>query len=109
MKLSGVMPALVTPFDKNDKINFKAFEALMDHFRDAGVSGWVPNGSTGEYFSMSTNERRSVLEFVKGYASDDDILIAGTNAPATREVIEQTQMAKDIPLNWEEQHAQFLN
>jgi 4-hydroxy-tetrahydrodipicolinate synthase len=96
MKLTGVLPALVTPFDTKNEIDFKAFEKLLTHFREAGVSGWVPNGSTGEYFSQSTEERRSVLEFVKDFASDDDILIAGTNAPATREVIEQTEMAKDI-------------
>ncbi len=96
MKLTGVMPALVTPFDKNNKIDFKAFEGLLTHFREAGVTGWVPNGSTGEYFSQSTQERRAVLEFVKEFANDDEILIAGTNAPATREVIEQTQIAKDV-------------
>lgn len=96
VKLSGVMPALVTPFDSNNKIDFGAFEALLTHFRDAGVTGWVPNGSTGEYFSQSTEERRQVLQFVKDFANDDEVLIAGTNAPATREVIEQTAMAKEI-------------
>ncbi|SLN73588.1 4-hydroxy-tetrahydrodipicolinate synthase [Roseovarius albus] len=96
VKLSGVMPALVTPFDEAGKIDFNAFENLMSHFREAGVSGWVPNGSTGEYFSQSTEERRAVLQFVKEYANDDEILIAGTNAPATREVIEQTALAKEI-------------
>lgn len=96
MKLSGVMPALVTPFDRNDKIDFKAFEKLLVHLREAGVTGWVPNGSTGEYFSQSTEERREVLQFVKDFARPGELLIAGTNAPATREVIEQTKMAKDI-------------
>lgn len=96
VKLSGVMPALVTPFDADNKIDFGAFENLLTHFRDAGVTGWVPNGSTGEYFSQSTEERRQVLQFVKDFANDDEILIAGTNAPATREVIEQTAMAKEI-------------
>ena len=96
VKLSGVMPALVTPFDSNNKIDFGAFEALLTYFRDAGVTGWVPNGSTGEYFSQSTEERRQVLQFVKDFANDDEVLIAGTNAPATREVIEQTAMAKEI-------------
>ena len=96
VKLSGVMPALVTPFDASGKIDFDAFGKLLEHFREAGVTGWVPNGSTGEYFSQSTEERRSVLQFVKDFASDEEILIAGTNAPATREVIEQTKLAKDI-------------
>ena len=96
MKLSGVMPALVTPFDKNAKIDFKAFEKLMVYLREAGVTGWVPNGSTGEYFSQSTEERREVLQFVKDFARPGEFLIAGTNAPATREVIEQTAMAREI-------------
>ena len=96
MNLSGVMPALVTPFGKDGKVDFKAMEKLMHHLRDAGVTGWVPNGSTGEYFSQSTVERREVLQFVKDFAKPGETLIAGTNAPATREVIEQTAMAKDI-------------
>ncbi|NOD36506.1 MULTISPECIES: dihydrodipicolinate synthase family protein [unclassified Ruegeria] len=96
VKLSGVMPALVTPFGADGGIDFVAFENLLSHFRDAGVAGWVPNGSTGEYFSQSTQERRQVLQFVKDFANADEILIAGTNAPATREVIEQTAIAKDI-------------
>ncbi|WEX90957.1 dihydrodipicolinate synthase family protein [Sinorhizobium garamanticum] len=96
MKLSGVMPALVTPFDANNRVDFKAFEKLLGHLREAGVTGWVPNGSTGEYFSQSTEERRDVLQFVKDFAKPGEILIAGTNAPATREVIEQTAIAKEI-------------
>ncbi len=90
------MPAIVTPFDADDKIDFAAFEKLMAHFREAGVTGWVPNGSTGEYFSQSTDERRQVLEFVREFADPDEMLIAGTNAAATRELIEQTAMAKEI-------------
>lgn len=96
MKLSGVMPALVTPFDARGQVDFKAFEKLLVHLREAGVTGWVPNGSTGEYFSQSTEERRDVLKFVKDFSKPGEVLIAGTNAAATREVIEQTAMAKEI-------------
>ncbi|MDA9982605.1 dihydrodipicolinate synthase family protein [Gammaproteobacteria bacterium] len=96
MKLTGVMPALVTPFDKNNKIDFNAFEQHMTNMRAAGVTGWVPCGSTGEYYSMTAEERMDVLKFVKDFANDNEILIAGTNAPATREVIEHTAAAKEI-------------
>jgi 4-hydroxy-tetrahydrodipicolinate synthase len=96
MKLSGVMPALITPFDTNNKIDFRAFEKHLTALRTAGVTGWVPMGSTGEYFSLSNEERDEVLKFVKDFANDDEILIAGTNAPATREVIENTARAREI-------------
>ncbi len=96
MKLTGVMPALVTPFDAKNNIDFNTFEVHMTNMRAAGVTGWVPNGSTGEYFSQSYEERLEVLKFVKDFANDDELLIAGTNAPATREVIENTAAAKEI-------------
>ena len=31
MKFQGVMPALVTPFTADGKVDFKAFEKLMTH------------------------------------------------------------------------------
>jgi 4-hydroxy-tetrahydrodipicolinate synthase len=96
MKLSGVMPALVTPFDANGKVDFNAYEKHLTALRAAGVSGWVPMGSTGEYSALSNDERLEVLKFVKDFANENEILIAGTNAPATREVIENTLQAKEI-------------
>ncbi|WP_423206606.1 dihydrodipicolinate synthase family protein [Paracoccus yeei] len=94
MKLSGVMPALVTPFDADGKIDFKAFEAHLTNLRDAGVTGWVPCGSSGEYNFMSDEERDQVLQFVRDFAKPGEILIAGTNAPSTAGVIANTLRAK---------------
>jgi len=95
-KLSGVMPALVTPFDKAGEIDFKAFEKLLTMLRAAGVTGWVPCGSTGEYNFMSDAERESVLRFVKDFARPGETLIAGTNAPHTKGVIANTKRAREI-------------
>ncbi|MEG4643650.1 4-hydroxy-tetrahydrodipicolinate synthase [Paracoccus sp. APAP_BH8] len=96
MKLQGVMPALVTPFDAAGKIDFAAFEKLLTNLRAAGVSGWVPCGSSGEYNFMSDEERDSVLKFVKDFAKPGEILIAGTNAPSTAGVIANTLRAKEM-------------
>ncbi len=96
MKLTGVMPALVTPFDANGEIDFKAFEAHLTNLRAAGVSGWVPCGSSGEYNFMTDAEREQVLQFVKDFAKPGEILIAGTNAPHTKGVIANTRRAKEI-------------
>ena len=99
MKMTGVLPALVTPFDGNGNIDFKAFEKLLSYLREAGVKGWVPNGSTGEYNAMTADERAEVLRFVKDFANEDEMIVAGTNGGSTREVIEHTQRARDIGID----------
>ncbi len=96
LKLSGVMPALVTPFDAAGQIDFVAFKTHLAGLRAAGVTGWVPCGSSGEYNLMSDAERESVLRFVKDFAKPDETLIAGTNAPHTAGVIANTKRAKEL-------------
>ncbi|THD81586.1 dihydrodipicolinate synthase family protein [Aliigemmobacter aestuarii] len=96
MQLQGVMPALVTPFDAAGNIDFAAFRAHMENLRAAGVTGWVPCGSSGEYNLMSDAERESVLRFVKDFARPGETLIAGTNAPHTKGVIANTLAARDM-------------
>jgi 4-hydroxy-tetrahydrodipicolinate synthase len=96
MRLTGVMPALVTPFDAAGKIDFGKFEKLLTKLRNDGVRGWVPCGSTGEYNALTADERAAVLKFVAGFASKDELLIAGTNAGSTWEVIEHTKRARDL-------------
>jgi 4-hydroxy-tetrahydrodipicolinate synthase len=96
MMLTGVLPALVTPFDAKGDIDFKAFEKHMTGLRAAGVSGWVPCGSTGEYNFMSDAERDQVLRFVKNFAKPGEQLIAGANAPHTKGVIANCERAREI-------------
>ena len=96
MQLKGVLPALVTPFDANGKIDFALFEKLLLKLRAEGVKGWVPCGSTGEYNALTADERVSVLKFVAEFATRDELLIAGTNAGSTWEVIEHTQRARSL-------------
>ena len=68
MRLTGVMPALVTPFDAAGKIDFGRFEKLLTKLRADGVTGWVPCGSTGEYNALTADERRA-KESVGNFAS----------------------------------------
>jgi 4-hydroxy-tetrahydrodipicolinate synthase len=96
MRLTGVLPALVTPFDADGRIDFARFEKLLLKLRADGVRGWVPCGSTGEYNALTAEERASVLKFVADFADKDELLIAGTNGGSTREVIEHTERARAI-------------
>jgi 4-hydroxy-tetrahydrodipicolinate synthase len=96
LKLQGVLPALVTPFNEKGQIDLIAFDRHLVALRAAGVAGWVPCGSSGEYNLMTDEERDSVLRFVKEFAKSGEMLIAGTNAPSTAGVIANTLRAKEL-------------
>ena len=73
-KFKGVFTALVTPFDKNGKINDKALESIVKANIASGVSGFYVCGSTGEAFLMSTDERKYVMDVVKSCAGDKTLI-----------------------------------
>lgn len=96
MKLEGVITALVTPFDAKENVDFDALGRLIEAQLAAGVKGFVPLGSTGEYYAMDSAEKASVLKFVKEAVGSRAQLIAGGNAGSTREVIQNVRKAKEL-------------
>jgi len=96
MELKGILPALVTPFDAAGEIDFKTLERFVNWQLEQGVHGVVPMGSTGEYYAMSDQERWDVLRCVQETVGKRGLLVAGTNAGSTRDVIRHTEMAKKL-------------
>ena len=94
--LQGVLPAHVTPFDAEGRIDFAVFTRRLAALRAAGVSGRVPCGSSGEYNLMRDDERDQPLRFVRDFAKPGETLIAGTNALSTAGVIANMQRAKTL-------------
>lgn len=95
LQLKGILPALVTPFDKSGAVDHAMLANIVEHQLKAGVSGFVPLGSTGEYYALTNEERRQVLATVKEVVGDRGTLIAGANGSCTREVLEQVQQTVD--------------
>ena len=95
MQLKGILPALVTPFDKTGAVDHETLASIVEYQLKAGVSGFVPLGSTGEYYALTNEERRQVLATVKEVVGDRGTLIAGANGSCTREVLEQVQQTVD--------------
>src|SRR5688572_25703491 len=55
--LRGIFPAIPTPVTGADKVDPAAVAALIDYVVAGGVSGLVPLGGTGEYGSLSREQR----------------------------------------------------
>ena len=85
----GVLPALITPFtDDGGAIDTGALAAIVDRLIDAGATGLVPGGSTGEFTTLSHAERRELIDTTVGTAADRVPVVAGTGALSTRETVE---------------------
>ena len=95
MNYNGIYTALLTPFDKNNKINEKALEQLVKHNVKLGVTGFYVGGSTAEAFLMSKDERKQIMEIVKATAPDKK-LIAHIGSVNENEALELSIHAKEL-------------
>ncbi len=93
---SGVMPALVTPFNKDESINEENLRYLVNHLIEQGVTGVVPVGTTGEFVNMTYEERLKIIEIVVDEVNGKVPVIAGTGETGTKLVVTATKAATDI-------------
>ena len=59
-KLSGIYIPVITPFNKDESINFSAIKELSKFLADNGVTGIIPSGSTGEITALTVEEQIAV-------------------------------------------------
>lgn len=64
LRLSGIIPPVVTPFTPDGQIDRASLVRLVNHFVDADVDGLFALGSTGEVAYLSDAQRREVVEVV---------------------------------------------
>jgi dihydrodipicolinate synthase/N-acetylneuraminate lyase len=81
----GIIPAVTTPFDAAGAIDVPALEANLTALLEAGVHGFVGNGTMGEAGSLTTAERRLVIETTVRAADGRVPVIVGVSSgtPAT--------------------------
>lgn len=95
-KLNGIMTVTVTPFSKAGEVDLDAYANILDFVTAKGVHYVVPCGTTGEYFNLTTAERKAVLKFVKENIRGRAQVLAGTNSQRPAEVLELSREAKAL-------------
>jgi 4-hydroxy-2-oxoglutarate aldolase len=96
MNLSGVFPALTTPFSADGSVSIEDLKHNITKYNATGLAGYVAIGSTGESVLLSRKEVETVLVAVKEAAAPGMRLIAGTGAESTAETIERTKRAAEL-------------
>ena len=96
MHLSGIYPALTTPFAADGSVSLSDVKHNIRLYNHTDLAGYVVIGSTGESVLLSGRETESALAAVKESAAPGKKLIAGTGAESTAETIERTKRAAEL-------------
>ena len=91
--IEGVLPALITPFTKDNRVDKDGIRQNIEFLVDGGVSGVVPCGTTGEAATLSISEHEKVIEYAVEFSSVP--VVAGTGSNNTTEALELTKFAQD--------------
>ncbi|QOI97965.1 MAG: 4-hydroxy-tetrahydrodipicolinate synthase [Flammeovirgaceae bacterium] len=86
-KLEGTGVALITPFDKKNAIDFTALKKLLNH-TSSGIDYYVVMGTTGESVTVTTEERKKILQFVKDNNPARLPIVYGIGGNNTQSVLE---------------------
>ncbi len=96
MRIGGILTAMVTPFDRDGRLDEDAAVRLMRHLLDNGSDGLVVAGSTGESPTLSDDEKCRLWELAVAECPEDATIVAGTGTYDTRHSVELTERAAEI-------------
>ncbi|MDQ2718256.1 MAG: dihydrodipicolinate synthase family protein [Bacteroidota bacterium] len=95
VKWNGIYPALLTPFDSNDHIDFKLFEKNLDAQIKAGIDGIVLCGSLGEASTLTNLEKKELLICANKFIKNQLHVIVNIAEKSTAEAIKCAQNAEE--------------
>ncbi|HEY5639533.1 MAG TPA: 4-hydroxy-tetrahydrodipicolinate synthase [Dehalococcoidia bacterium] len=96
MELGRVLTAMVTPFDREGKVDYGQAKRLARALLDAGSDGLVVAGTTGEAPTLTHDEKLELFRSVKAAVGERGAVIAGTGTNNTAASIALSQEAEAI-------------
>lgn len=95
--MKGLFTALMVSYDEEGNINEKGLREIIRYNIDVNrVDGLYVNGSTGENFMISTEEKKEIFRITKDEVKDRVKLIAQVGSVNLKEAIELAKYATDL-------------
>lgn len=99
MYFGQILTAMVTPFDRNDEVDFNATRTLVNYLIANGSDGLVVAGTTGEAPTLTEKEKIDLFKFVVKVVDGRVPVIAGTGSNNTKASISLTKKAVEAGVN----------
>jgi 4-hydroxy-tetrahydrodipicolinate synthase len=97
-ELRGVYLPLITPFAADGSVALDSLEALAHRYLDAGATGLVPLGTTGESPMLEADEKRAVIDLCSRVSVERGTqLIVGAGTNSTKATIDAVRALADVP------------
>jgi 4-hydroxy-tetrahydrodipicolinate synthase len=93
---SGVMTAIITPFQQDGSVDFESFHRIIENQKKAGIDGIVVLGSTGESPTLTPSEEQSLVQEALGHQSSTFSVYVGTGSNVTTTTIEKSKKYSQI-------------
>jgi len=93
-KWRGVYAVMLTPFRADESLDEVALRKHTDFLIDEGVHGIIATGSTGEFASLSDEERKRVVDITVDQARGRVPVLVGSAANSTQHTIVYSQYAE---------------
>jgi len=87
-KYKGTGVALITPFDQHGAIDYKGLLNLLNYTADNGVDYWVVQGTTGESPTVTSKEKKKLLQFVIDHNPKKLPIVYGIGSNDTAQALE---------------------
>jgi len=94
-KFSGVYPPMITIFTPDFEVNEAATREHIDWLIENGASGMIPCGSTGEFSTITPEERKKIITFTIDQVNGRVPVVAGTSSCSTSKAVEMSKFAED--------------
>jgi 4-hydroxy-tetrahydrodipicolinate synthase len=85
--MAGIVVAMITPFNADESLDEQGLRTVTRFLIQRGAHGLFPGGSQGEFYALTTDERKRVLELTLEAAGGEAYVVAHVGATTTREAI----------------------
>lgn len=99
-KMGGAYAALFTPYDAQGRVNPEMIAKIIDYGLANGLNGFYLAGTTGEWWLLSLEERKLVMEAAVRAARGRCKLIAHVGANRTDDAVVLARHAAKVGIDW---------
>ena len=98
--LRGIIPSLHTPFCYQNKIDIPSLKNLIDHTIITGCSGMLVGAVAGENSSLSSEEKKMIIDECLSYNKNRIPIIISCSAKNQKDRVALAKSAKEAGADW---------